>query len=139
MEPPRPPSPPSGPPRGTCASRRNVAAPSPPLPALTKIETRSRNIAGLSRQEDRGAAAASPALLQAGDATGVRTAASRGVGAIDLGRGSEIRKRIDARAAVPDRAAPDLEVEVRTGRVARHPDPAHLLATGHGLPATDGD
>src|SRR5258706_479692 len=33
MEPPRPPSPPSGPPRGAGASRRKVAAPSPPAAA----------------------------------------------------------------------------------------------------------
>ena len=44
MDPPRPPSPPSGPPRGTCASWRKVAAPSPPSPARTQIFTRSRNI-----------------------------------------------------------------------------------------------
>ena len=46
-EPPRPPSPPSGPPRGTCASRRKVAAPSPPSPARALILTRSRNIAAI--------------------------------------------------------------------------------------------
>src|SRR5205823_10043537 len=33
--PPLPPSPPSGPPRGTCASRRNDTAPAPPSPAFT--------------------------------------------------------------------------------------------------------
>ncbi len=47
-EPPRPPSPPSGPPRGTCASRRKVAAPSPPSPARTRTMTRSRNMRRLS-------------------------------------------------------------------------------------------
>ena len=46
-EPPRPPSPPSGPPRGTCASWRKVAAPSPPSPARTQIFTRSRNIGAI--------------------------------------------------------------------------------------------
>ena len=33
--PPRPPSPPSGPPRGTCASRRNATQPAPPSPPFT--------------------------------------------------------------------------------------------------------
>src|SRR5260370_37972086 len=41
--PPRPPSPPSGPPRGTDLSRRNEAAPSPPLPACTSIFASSMN------------------------------------------------------------------------------------------------
>src|SRR4051812_31120591 len=35
MSPPLPPSPPSGPPRGTCASRRNEMLPAPPSPAFT--------------------------------------------------------------------------------------------------------
>ena len=56
IEPPRPPSPPSGPPRGTCASRRKVAAPSPPSPARTQIFTRSRNIRGHSSHGDPAAA-----------------------------------------------------------------------------------
>ena len=42
--PPFPPSPPSGPPRGTYFSRRNVAAPSPPLPANTCTRTWSANV-----------------------------------------------------------------------------------------------
>src|ERR1700704_3780551 len=41
--PPRPPSPPFGPPLGTYRSRRNVAAPSPPLPACTSIFASSMN------------------------------------------------------------------------------------------------
>src|SRR5690242_5578589 len=41
--PPRPPSPPSGPPRGTCASRRKLDAPSPPRPPVTVRVTSSRN------------------------------------------------------------------------------------------------
>ena len=46
--------------------------------------------------------------------------------------GLEVAKRVDAAAAVPDRPAPDLEVEVRAGRVATLADPADLLAPGHG-------
>src|SRR6266850_1233349 len=41
--PPLPPSPPFGPPLGMYLSRRNVAAPSPPLPACTSILASSMN------------------------------------------------------------------------------------------------
>src|SRR5262249_24922885 len=41
--PPWPPLPPSGPPRGTCASRRKLDAPSPPRPPVTVSVTSSRN------------------------------------------------------------------------------------------------
>src|SRR2546428_3271869 len=41
--PPFPPSPPSGPPRGTCASRRNEITPRPPSPAFTTTRALSRN------------------------------------------------------------------------------------------------
>src|SRR3954470_21947039 len=44
-EPPSPPSPPSGPPLGTYFSRRKLLQPLPPSPPLTKIVTRSRNMA----------------------------------------------------------------------------------------------
>src|ERR687891_540435 len=43
--PPLPPSPPSGPPRGTWASRRNDAAPSPPRPPRTSITASSTKVA----------------------------------------------------------------------------------------------
>src|ERR1700690_1159486 len=48
MDPPRPPSPPAGPPRGTWASFRNVAAPSPPSPARIQTLTTSKNITQFS-------------------------------------------------------------------------------------------
>src|SRR6185503_16158517 len=41
--PPRPPSPPSGPPRGTYFSRRKLATPLPPSPAITSIFASSMN------------------------------------------------------------------------------------------------
>src|SRR4029079_4637419 len=44
-------------------------------------------------------------------------------------RRSEVQQRVDARSAVPDRPAPDLEVQVRTGRVPGHPAPPNLLPT----------
>ena len=44
--------------------------------------------------------------------------------AIDL----EVRQRVDAAAAVPDRAPPDLEVEVRAGGVAGRAHPPDTLA-----------
>src|ERR1700674_1060589 len=43
MLPPRPPSPPSGPPLGICFSRRKLADPLPPSPAITSIFASSMN------------------------------------------------------------------------------------------------
>src|SRR4051794_24647048 len=110
MEPPRPPSPPSGPPRGTCASRRNVEAPSPPSPARSQTFTWSRNIWCLSSH----ALAARP-------------------------RGSSVvPQRIDAvRRAFPGIADPDFEVAVGTGRPAAGPDVADRLATRDDLANPD--
>src|SRR5436190_6902712 len=48
--PPSPPSPPSGPPRGMWASRRKLAQPFPPSPALQWMETRSTNMDGTLQQ-----------------------------------------------------------------------------------------
>src|SRR5690348_7167832 len=45
----------------------------------------------------------------------------------------EVTERIDALTAVPHRAAPDFEVEVRAGREARRTHPADALATADGL------
>ena len=42
-----PPSPPEGPPRGTYFSLRNATAPSPPSPALTRMDTSSMNFMGV--------------------------------------------------------------------------------------------
>src|SRR5258705_13658278 len=112
MEPPRPPSPPSGPPRGTCGSCREVAAPSPPSPARTQIFTRSRNIAVILARTAEGSA-----------------------GATSL----EVAQRVDAGAAVPDRAAPHLEVEVRARGVAGLADATDLLAAVDVLPTRHRD
>ena len=119
-DPPRPPSPPSGPPRGTWASWRKVAAPSPPSPARTQIFTRSRNIAAiLARAQRRD-----------------RSRATGGRGRD--GCGLEVGQRVDPVAAVPDRALPDLEVEVRAGGEpgrAHAPDAlAAPDAAGHARP-----
>ena len=46
--PPLPPSPPSGPPMGMYFSRRKVAAPFPPSPAMTSIRASSKNFMGAS-------------------------------------------------------------------------------------------
>ncbi|CFN77682.1 Uncharacterised protein [Bordetella pertussis] len=43
MLPPRPPSPPSGPPLGMNFSRRKLATPLPPLPAMTSMVASSTN------------------------------------------------------------------------------------------------
>ena len=51
--PPSPPSPPSGPPRGTCASRRKLAEPSPPRPASTWMRARSYSMVRLSARQRR--------------------------------------------------------------------------------------
>src|SRR5688572_28846687 len=116
MEPPRPPSPPSGPPRGTWASWRNVAAPSPPAPAWTQIFTRSRNIAGILAR----AARRSP--------TGRRRGPN----------GLEVAQRVHALAAVPDRALPDLEVEMRPRGEAGGAHPPDPLPPADALAVTDG-
>src|SRR5437867_3885161 len=50
--PPLPPSPPSGPPRGTCASRRNEITPRPPSPPRTLMRARSRNMRDLGERTD---------------------------------------------------------------------------------------
>ena len=97
--------------------RRKVAAPSPPSPARTQILTRSRNIGAIVAR-GRGAAGARPAA-------GRRRASL------------EVAERVDPRAAVPDRAAPDLEVEVRAGGVAGLADAADLLAAADVLAAPD--
>src|SRR4051795_8631837 len=115
MEAPRPPSPPSGPPRGTCASRRIVEALSPPAPARTVMRTSSRNIG--------------PIVAWAPDRPAARH--RRRGGAL------QVPHRVDRVAAVPRVADPDLEVEVRTRRVARLADPPHALRPGDVLPRPD--
>src|SRR5579859_551279 len=107
MDPPCPPSPPSGPPRGTCASRRNVAAPPPPSPARTQIFTRSRNIAPIVPRGRRGAPG--PCGLQ-------------------------VPERVDpVRAALPGIADPDLEVAMWPGGHPGHPDSPDLRSTTDAL------
>src|SRR5450759_510346 len=103
IEPPRPPSPPSGPPRGTWASRRNVAAPSPPLPALRKIFTRSRNIASFSHGTGSGP-------LHGGDP------AQRGPG-----RRRETWRKTRAGRRCPERVSSATQVEHRITRAPRRP------------------
>src|SRR4051812_19402466 len=123
--PPRPPSPPSGPPRGTCASCRKVAAPSPPSPARTQIFTRSRNIGAI--------------LAWACRWPTRPTAASRSGSAANSLLLVDVPQWIDALPTIPDRAAPHLEVKVRTGRVTGLADLADLLASSDLLTDADGD
>ena len=54
----------------------------------------------------------------------------------DWADGLEVGERVDPPAAVPDGADPDLEVEVRTGRVAGLADPPDLLASADMLAAS---
>src|SRR5919107_4976046 len=69
--PPRPPSPPSGPPLGTCASRRNDSAPSPPRPARTSMRARSASIVRVTVE------AMDPVFLITGASSGIGAATAR--------------------------------------------------------------
>src|SRR6185369_4602086 len=60
-------------------------------------------------------------------------------GPAEGGCGLQVAERVHALAAVPDGATPDLEVAVRTRRVAGLADAAHRLATPDVLAAADGD
>src|SRR5476649_1062049 len=54
-------------------------------------------------------------------------------------RGLEVRQRVDPDAVTPDHAVPHLEVEVRAGGVAGHPDPPDLLRSTDMLTDMDKD
>src|SRR3972149_2085751 len=119
IDPPRPPSPPSGPPRGTCASRRKLTAPSPPSPARTHIFTWSRNMLPDSRTERRRSGPGQSAFADVRPHSAARRRRP--------GESLQVVERFALAAAVPDRPDPDREVEVGAGGTTRRPDAADLL------------